>query len=100
MKAKDLVIDKHYNYTRPSSGQVFEVVYLGVLPKGRAYVGYHDFESVNGDFIGCVSSDEVIEAEISEVPSKSKYDRGQVIAGIGLLVILGVTIVLAIITNA
>ena len=67
MKAENLVIGKHYTYTRPSNGDVFEAVYLGQRTEFESWVGQHDFDPINRDFGGCICDDDGVEAEISEI---------------------------------
>jgi len=95
MKAKDLVIGKIYIYKDPTGHQV---KYAGVIAR-YPYLGQHDFDAVERN--GCICTDEEVEDFISETrqPDAPKYDRGQKISLYGLLIILGLMVFLAVVSQ-
>ena len=67
MRAKNLVVGKHYNYTRASSGQTFRVVYLGRCGEDTLFEGDHDFGPVDkGSYAGSIHDDDGL-YKISEI---------------------------------
>ena len=94
MKAKDLVIGKIY---RDAGAFDRLVKYVGVIKDSELYKGQHDFDGLG--MLGCVCTDDEVEMFISETRQAPKYDRGLKIALYGMLVILGLMVFLAIVSQ-
>ncbi len=100
MKAKDLVIGKIY---KDSSFPEQLVKYVGVIEDIPFFNGQHDFDNADGNpnARGCVCTDEDLAKYIRETrqPDAPKYDRGQKISLYGLLIILGLMVFLAVVSQ-